>query len=614
MSAVPAVRPAVASASDGRSPGWLAWSLRFGAAFALLNALLTFENAGGGFGVVPSPRLSFELCLLLGGLTLWAGRRDAVARAARAGQAAARASAPRTSPGPTSAPRTSPPRGTSWLAAGFVLLVLARYVDVTMPALFGRSLNLVWDLRHLSEVLRLAASVATGWQLAGALLGFAFGLALLHRLVRWGVVTLLDSLRWHRPRPALLVAVGALGASFAAHPHVARDTRWFFALPLAPSLLHQAALLPSVLAPGGADRRLPPGPAFDGTLGALRGADVLVVFAESYGIASFEREALAQAMQPARDRLAAAVAAGGRQVVSARVTSPTFGGGSWLAHAALLSGIDTADPWQYERLLASERPTLVRHFARHGYRTVGWMPGLQRPWPEGAFYGFDRLAGLDAIGYAGAPFGYWRVPDQAALALLQQQELDAPTAAALPLAVMPRTPRFVVFPTLSTHAPFTPLAPYLSDWTRAARPDAYATAKVAPSPAFSTAYTEALRYQFDWLAGWFAGPAPRGLLTIVIGDHQPLAAVSGADASHDVPVHVIGDDPALLRRFVERGFVPGLAPPAQTLGPIHALTPLLLEVFDAAAVGERAATAGVDAGAKAGVIAPADAARSANGG
>jgi hypothetical protein len=66
----------------------------------------------------------------------------------------------------------------------------------------------------------------------------------------------------------------------------------------------------------------------------------------------------------------------------------------------------------------------VRHFARNGYRTVGWMPGLKRPRPAGSFYSFDRLADDAGIGYRGMNFGCWRIPDQAAMALLQAQNLD----------------------------------------------------------------------------------------------------------------------------------------------------------------------------------------------
>lgn len=555
----PAARPAPA-------PAWGRWLLRFGLAFGGLNALLSFDHVEGGLGVgLSTPRLSFELCLAVLALMAWVAWRGRPSE-----------------------------RALGWLAAGFLVLVAARYLDVTVPAVFGRPLNLYWDGRHGLQVLRLALEQVPAWRMAAALAAAALGLWLLHRLVRLGLGQLAWCLSWHRPRPVLLAGGLALSASFAAHPHVERDTRWFFSLPLAPTLARQAARLPTLLAPGIADAALGAGPDFSGSLGALRGADVLLLFAESYGVTTLDDPALVEALQPRRERLQAAIGAGGRAVVSARVRSPTFGGGSWLAHAALLSGLDTSDPAHHDRLMASSRPTLVGHFRRHGYRTVGWMPGLQRPWPEGAFYGFDRLAGLDGIGYAGPAFGFWQVPDQAALALLREQEWAPPAAPG------GRLPRFIVFPTLTTHAPFRPLPPYQPDWSRLTGPQAYARAQLeaalAQAPSWRearSAYAEAMRYQFDWLAGWFDGPAPRGLVTVVVGDHQPLAAVSGPRASWDVPVHVIAEDPVLLQRLIARGFEPGLAPsPAAGLGGLHRLTALLLEVFDGSPVpGERAVAA-----------------------
>jgi len=291
---------------------------------------------------------------------------------------------------------------------------------------------------------------------------------------------------------------------------------------------------------------------------------------------------MAAALAASRAALEEAILASGRQVVSGRVTAPTFGGASWLSHAALLAGVDTREPADHDLLLASERPTLVRHFARHGYRTVGWMPGLKRPWPEGAFYGFDRLADDAGIGYAGPDFGYWRIPDQAALALLHAQELDRDGHAP------GRVPRFVVFPTTSTHAPFHPLAPFVSDWARLTGPQAYTGAEARAAQDVPLAvreplprYLDSLRYQHAWLADYLQHRARHPLLMVIVGDHQPPALVSGPGASWDVPVHVIADDPALLQRLLGSGFVPGITPPAQALGPMHRLTRVLLEAFDA---------------------------------
>jgi hypothetical protein len=542
--------------SDARAapPRWLPWLLRFGLAFALLNALWTFENRWPGFGVRTMPRLSFELCLAVVALMGWVRWR---------GRLSARAA-------------------TAW-SLGFVFLVLVRYADVTAPAVLGRPVNVYWDGRHAAELLRLAAQTLPAWQLLGLALALLLGAVLLVGLVRRAIVVLARCLAWERPRPWLLAAVAACTLSFAAYVPGERDTRWFFSLPLTPTLVHQGQLLARVAWPASAESVLGAGPAFDGDLSGLMGprglADVLLVFAESYGTVSFDRPEQAAGLAAARAALDEALQVGGRTVVSARVTAPTFGGASWLSHAALLAGVDTSDPGDHDLLLASDRPTLVRHFARHGYRTVGWMPGLKRPWPEGAFYGFDRLAKDADMGYTGPDFGYWRIPDQAALALLHTQEL-APTT--------DRAPRFVVFPTTSTHAPFHPLAPFVPGGSLRTGPQTYSAAQALAAQAAPLAvreplppYLESLRYQHAWLADYLKQRSARPLVMVVVGDHQPPALVSGPAVSWDVPVHVISEDRALLQRLLGSGFAPGLTPPAEALGPMQRLTEVLLAVFNA---------------------------------
>ena len=90
-----------------------------------------------------------------------------------------------------------------------------------------------------------------------------------------------------------------------------------------------------------------------------------------------------------------------------------------------------------------------------------------------------------------------------------------------------------------------------------------------------------MRYQHAWMADHLRRHAPRPLVMIVVGDHQPPALVSGRRANWDVPVHVVSDDPALLQRLLGSGFVPGLTPPSNTLGSMSALTSVLLNAFDA---------------------------------
>lgn len=569
------MNPAPPSDAREAPPSVAAWLLRFGLAFTLLNTFWTFENRWPGFGVRTMPRLSFELCLALVALmgwVAWHGRLSG--RAATA------------------------------LAVGFVALVLVRYADVTAPAVLGRPVNVYWDGRHAAELLRAAAQSLSAWQVATAVLALLLGALLLFAAVRTAIVVLAQGLVWKQPRPWLLVATAAFTLSFAVYVPGQRDTRWFFSLPLTPTLLHQGELLARVWWPAAGASVLDAGPAFDGDLsglGSAQGAaDVLLVFAESYGVSSFEQPVQASALAAPRAALDQAIHDGGRTVVSARVTAPTFGGASWLSHAALLAGVDTRDPADHDLLLASQRPTLVRHFAGHGYRTVGWMPGLKRPWPEGAFYGFDRLADDAGIGYAGPDFGYWRIPDQAAMALLHAQELDRGAA------TRGRAPRFVVFPTTSTHAPFHPLAPFVAEWPRLAGPDAYTPAQAAEALAAPLSareplpqFLDSMRYQYAWMADYLRHRAPRPLVMVVVGDHQPTTLVSGQGASWDVPVHIVSDDRALLQRLLGNGFVPGLTPPAQAIGPMHLLTRVLLKAFNAPGAHE---TIGIEH-----VVAPADA-------
>ena len=149
-------------------------------------------------------------------------------------------------------------------------------------------------------------------------------------------------------------------------------------------------------------RRLGPSPALDTGLRALGGVDVLLIFVESYGAITYETPAISAGLAESRADLDAAIRETGRQVVSAYVESPTFGGSSWLAHLSLLSGVDVRDQYAYTALMASRRDTMVTNFARRGYRTVALMPGMRQAWPEGAFYGFDVIYGRDGLEVRGA--------------------------------------------------------------------------------------------------------------------------------------------------------------------------------------------------------------------
>ncbi|MEN8802473.1 MAG: hypothetical protein ABF297_10895, partial [Thiogranum sp.] len=116
-------------------------------------------------------------------------------------------------------------------------------------------------------------------------------------------------------------------------------------------------------------------------LARLAGADVLLVFLESYGAVAYDRPAFSAAFAASRERPADAARRTQRGVVSAYPESPTFGGSSWLAHSSLLTGVEVREPQSYHLLLTRECDTLPDRFARQGYRTLDLMPGLRYAWP-----------------------------------------------------------------------------------------------------------------------------------------------------------------------------------------------------------------------------------------
>lgn len=522
------------------------------AAALLVNGLLSMRNLWPTPLVVPDARLAPEAvlawCVLL--LAAWAGRAG--------------------------------PRTCAALAAATLALVVGRYADVTVPALFGRGLNLYWDgqqiPRFVSVIMQHGPVPLAVASLAAALAALAAAGALLYRALRWswGVLAREAAPRALRSTPAML-ATGVAFALVVANLAGVRATWPIVSKPVLPTWIRQADLLLTAFLPARLAAALPPSPSFDGGLAGLRGADVSLVFLESYGAVAYDDAELHRRLAPGRERIAAAAVASGRRVVSAFVASPTFAGASELAHLGLLSGIDLSDPLRHDLLLTTERPSLVSHFRRHGWRTFGLYPALSWDWPERRRYGFDEFLDGRDLGWTGPKLGPWWIPDQYTIARFEQRfpaTGDAP-------------PRFLFFPTITSHAPFAQVPPYQPDWARMLgdapydAPDAErALAQRVDWLDMRPGYAGMMAYTYDWLAGWLARPRERRELVVMLGDHQPTSGITGPGARWDVPVHVVSDDPVLLARLLAAGFVPGLEPAPAPIGAMHELTSLLLSVFD----------------------------------
>jgi len=462
------------------------------------------------------------------------------------------------------------------LSVGLLLLVVGRYADVTAPALYGRPVNLYWDLPHVANVVGMLVRAAPMWV---ALLAFAvIGGALLGLFLLLGAAlrTLDRGLDLAPVRAAAIVAAGCVLAAWLWQLRTPpAEIEGYVAKPVTSTWFAQIRQFRRALGAVNA-RELPESPSFHASLDRLHGRDVLVVFLESYGRATDDRPELARDIAAPRAQLEAAAKASGLDAVSAFVTSPTFGGNSWLAHLSFLSGVEVREPQRYTLLMTQPRPSFGTPFGAAGYRRVGVFPGMKLDWPEGAFYRYDAILDERRLDYRGPEFGWWNVPDQFTLARFSLMEL-APTE---------RAPVYAVFANVNTHLPFAPIPPLQADWEKVLTPTPYDPAPLANArsrePNWSDMtqdYADSLRYTFGALSGFMRLRGTRAPVMVVLGDHQAAASVSGTHASWDVPVHVLAPPGPILDALLKDGFVAGMTPQGAALMPMNQLSPRLLAAF-----------------------------------
>jgi hypothetical protein len=304
----------------------------------------------------------------------------------------------------------------------------------------------------------------------------------------------------------------------------------------------------------------PGAPSPSGLLSGLRGKDVLVVFVESYGRVAVEGSSFSGGIARVLDDGTRKLRESGYSMRSAFLTSPTFGAGSWLAHATLQSGLWVDSQQRYNQLLTQRRLTLTRAFGQAGWRTVFDVPANTHPWAEGQrFYGFDRLYDSRNVGYRGPAFGYAPVPDQYTLAAFERAELARGPG---------RQPVMAEIDLVSSHHPWAP-SPKPVDWADVGDGSVFGAAD-AVDPGQRAAfrdpsqvrelYAASVEYSMGTLVSWLQSQPDPDLVLLVLGDHQPHSYVTGPRPGHDVPVTLIAHDPAVVHRVADWGWQPGLRP------------------------------------------------------
>ena len=472
------------------------------------------------------------------------------------------------------------PRRVAGIAGGTLLglLALLKLVDIGFSAVLGRPFDLVLDWRLLGSA---AGVVEDSVGRAGAV-GVVVGAALL--VVSVLVLMVLAVLRLARlgvrHDSAALRTVAALtvvwvAAALAGAPVAARSTAALVQdrVGQVRSGLQDRAVFAAL---AGADRFA--GVPGDRLLTGLRGKDVLVVFVESYGRWAVEDPAVAGPVDALLDAGTRSLGAAGYGARSAFLTSSTVGGGSWLAHATLLSGLWVDTEQRYRDLTASDRLSLPRMFGRAGWRTVSVEPAIDRPWPEGRFYGYDELYDSRNLGYRGPRLSYATMPDQYTLATFQRRERGPGHRPVLGEITL-----------VSSHSPWTPL-PRPVAWSAIGDGSLFADpANQVGPPAgevvgdrgrLRTAYRQAIEYSVGTLISYVREHGDDDLVLVMVGDHQPAPALTGAGAGRDVPISVVTRDRAVLDRVAGWGWPPGLNPqPRAPVWPMDAFRDRFVRTF-----------------------------------
>jgi hypothetical protein len=323
--------------------------------------------------------------------------------------------------------------------------------------------------------------------------------------------------------------------------------------------------------------------AFRGTPGqnlltALRGKNVILAFVESYGRAAVESPRFAPQVDAVLDAGTRRLNADGYASRSAFLTSPTAGGGSWLAHSTLLSGVWVNNQQRYSSLIKTKRTTLIGAFQRAGWRTVNVTPGTTSQGPEEAFYGYNQVYDRWHLGYRGPRFNWGTPPDQFSLSLLQQSELAKPHHA----------PVMAEIPLVSSHSPWAP-RPEMIDWKKVGDGSVYGPmAAAADQPGdvwrdfnrVRTAYRSSIEYSLNALISYVETYGDKNLVLIFLGDHQAAPLVIGGGTDHDVPITIVARDRSVLDRISGWGWQDGLRPgPKAPVWPMNAFRDRFLTAF-----------------------------------
>ncbi|MGW0740468.1 CDP-alcohol phosphatidyltransferase [Streptomyces sp. NPDC002817] len=447
---------------------------------------------------------------------------------------------------------------------GLGLLTVLNVLDMGFREYLGRGFNLVLDWELLDDAQSYVADSMGGTFAVLAAVGAVVLVLVLVGVMALAMVRLSNVLVASRPvaaRGTLIAALAwitcyALGLQIAGTP-IASDRA-------ADALKIQARRVADTVRDEAAFAKEAKADTFGATPGAqlvpdLRGKDVIFTFIESYGRSAIEDPIMAPGVDSTLAARTTALDKAGFHAKSGWLTSATYGGSSWLGHSTFLSGLWIDNQQRYRTVTSGEHLTLTKAFQKTGdWDTVGVMPGIQKGWPEAKYYGLDKVYNAFQLGYQGPKFSWSTMPDQYALEAFQRlvhgKKRDKPLMSEVILT--------------SSHQPWAPI-PKLVDWDRLGDGSVFDAIQkagkkpgdiVTDSTKSREEYGKSIQYSVTALTQWLERYGTDDTVLVFLGDHQPIARVSGDHASRDVPVSIVAKDPKILDKIANWNWTDGLRP------------------------------------------------------
>jgi hypothetical protein len=447
-------------------------------------------------------------------------------------------------------------------------LTVLNLLDIGFNEYLGRGFNVVLDWSLFSDARSYVQDTFGKTGALLALVGVVVLVLVLLTLTTLSVVRLANLLGRHTvtaTRTTLVagtvwVACAALGVQLTGVPLASEHT--------AAEIQDRAQAVRATLRDEAAFRKIAKKDDFadtppDQLLTGLRGKDMMITFIESYGRSAIEDPVMAPGVDATLTAENEKLTQAGFAAKSGWLTSATYGGGSWLGHSTFMSGLWISNQQRYRTVTAGERLTLPGAFKKTGaWDTVGVMPGVQKAWPEQKFYGIDKLYDSHKLGYKGPKFSWSTMPDQYALTaferLVHSKKHDKPLMSTIILT--------------SSHQPWAPI-PKLVPQDQVGDGSIYdSIEKAGKKPAdiitdstkSKQEYGKSIQYSVSSLINYLVKYGNKNTVLIFLGDHQPIARVSGNHASRDVPVSIVAKDPKVLDKIADWNWADGLQPKQDT--------------------------------------------------